>query len=160
MSGRRIRKEVNVQASPEQVWEAWTTPDGVTAFFAPQARIELSIGGAYEMLFTPDAPEGSKGGEGLRILSYLPGEMLSFEWNAPPSFPEIRTQKTWVVVQMDACGEDRTRVRLTHLGWGKGERWDQVFAYFVRAWDVVLGRLRHRLEQGPIDWDAPFTPPN
>ena len=78
------------------------------------------------MLFDLDAPEGSQGGEGLRILSFVPDEMLSFEWNAPSSFPEIRNQKTWVVVNLESLGMAETLVHLSHLGWGSGELWEQV----------------------------------
>jgi uncharacterized protein YndB with AHSA1/START domain len=91
-------------------------------------------------------------------LSYLPEEILSFEWNAPPHLPNVRQEKTWVVVQFEAGSTERTRVKLTHLGWGEGEEWDQAFAYFTQAWQVVLGRLTHRFSVGPIDWTNPYRP--
>jgi uncharacterized protein YndB with AHSA1/START domain len=155
---RAIRREITVAAPVSEVWEVWTTQTGVTTFFAPQAKVELAIGGLYEMLFDLDAPPGSQGGEGLRILSYLPQEMLSFEWNAPPEFPNVRRERTWVVVQFEPRPGDMTGVRLTHLGWREGEEWDQVYAYFIRAWQIVLGRLERRFAVGPIDWDDPYTP--
>ncbi|UCE96776.1 MAG: SRPBCC domain-containing protein [Candidatus Bathyarchaeota archaeon] len=98
MQLRAIRKEIMVDAPVSEIWKAWTTTEGVLAFFAPKANIQLSIVGPYELLFDLDAPEGSQGGEGLKILSFLPEEMLSFEWNAPPQFPIVRRQRTWVVV--------------------------------------------------------------
>jgi uncharacterized protein YndB with AHSA1/START domain len=154
-----IRKEIVVDASVSAVWEAWTTVEGAVTFFAPAANIELSIGGSYELLFNPDAPAGSRGGEGLKILSFLPKEMLSFEWNAPPQYHTVRGQRTWVVVQFFPGGHNKAKVRLAHLGWRKGEEWDQVLQYFKRAWDTVLGRLQHRFATGPIDWSNPYTPP-
>jgi len=159
MQERAIRKEVIVAAAPCDVWAAWTTEEGVKSFFAREANLELAIGGRYEMLFNPDAPVGSQGGEGLRILSYLPEEMLSFEWNAPPEYPGVRQEKTWVVVQFGTRAEHTTRVVLTHLGWQQGGEWDQVYDYFDRAWDVVLGRLQHCFTVGPIDWTEPHRPP-
>jgi hypothetical protein len=51
---------------------------------------------------------------------------------------------------------EQTKVRLTHLGWGEGGEWDQAFAYFTQAWQVVLGRLAHRFSVGPIDWNNPY----
>jgi uncharacterized protein YndB with AHSA1/START domain len=155
---RTIRKDITVTAPVSAVWEAWTTHEGVTTFFARQANVELSIGGRYEMLFDPEAPIGSQGGEGLRILSYLPEEMLSFEWNAPPRFHNVRGQRTWVVVQFKPEQGGSTKVTLTHLGWKEGEEWDQVYDYFLRAWDVVLGRLAYRFSTGPIDWLNPYPP--
>jgi uncharacterized protein YndB with AHSA1/START domain len=159
MVERSIRKEITVAAALSDVWAAWTTEEGVKTFFAREANVELAIGGRYEMLFNPDAPVGSQGGEGLRILSYLPQEMLSFEWNAPPQYSVVRQEKSWVVVQFEPRAEDSTRIVLTHLGWQKGEEWDQVYDYFVGAWDVVLGRLRQRFDVGPINWRDPHRPP-
>ncbi len=159
MQQRMIRKEIVVDTSMSEVWKAWTTTEGAVTFFAPEANIELARGGSYELLFDLDAPEGSRGGEGLKILSFLPEEMLSFEWNAPPQYPAVRGQRTWVVVQFFRCGNHKVRVRLTHLGWKKGEEWDKAFRYFERAWDVVLARLKHRFAEGPIDWINPYSPP-
>ena len=159
-----IRKEVKVNAPLKNVWNAWTTGDGATRFFAPKARIELTIGGYYELYFDLEAPKGSQGSEGCRVLSFLPMEMLSFEWNAPPEFPEVRRQQmrkhTWVVLQFYAIARDQTKVRVTHLGWREGEEWEKVFQYFMRAWDVVLGRLERVFSTGkPIDWRNPYSPP-
>jgi uncharacterized protein YndB with AHSA1/START domain len=154
---RHIRKEATVSASIDEVWDAWTTLAGVKTFFAPKANVELAIGGAYEMLFNPEEPPGSQGGEGLKVLSFLPKSMLSFDWNAPPEFPDIRGQRTWVVVQFEAEQGD-VRVVLTHLGWQDGERWDQVYAYFEQAWTVIMTRLEYRFGVGPVDWSDPPRP--
>ena len=153
-----------MRASVEEVWRAWTTSDGAAMFFAPKARIELVPGGAYELYFDLDASEGLRGSEGCRVLSFLPLEMLSFEWNAPPEFAEVRKElmrrHTWVVVQFYSLGRGQVRVRLTHLGWREGEEWERVFQYFLRAWDVVLGRLERVFSTGkPIDWENPYSPP-
>jgi uncharacterized protein YndB with AHSA1/START domain len=155
---RKIQKGAVVPAPVEAVWQAWTTEAGATSFFAPKANVELVIGGRYEMLFDLDASVGSQGGEGLKILSYLPPEMLSFEWNAPPHLPTVRGERTWVVIQFEAHPGGATGVKLTHLGWRSGGEWDDAFNYFVRAWDVVLARLVHRFTTGPIDWSNPYRP--
>lgn len=152
---RKIQYETVVNAPQKAVWNAWTTVEGARKFFARDARIELRIGGLYELYFNPGEAPGRRGGEGCTVLSYLPREMLSFTWNAPPEYPAIRALgcSTWVVVQLDPLPEELTQVRLTHLGWGEGEDWEQVYAYFARAWDLVLKRLTERFQNGPIRWD-------
>ena len=42
----------------------------------------------------------------------------------------------------------QTRVVLTSLGFGAGPRWAEVHAYFEKAWDAVLGRLKASIEEG------------
>lgn len=147
---RAIVKEVVVNATLQEIWEAWTTTAGAMKFFAPKANIELAVGGPYEIYFDPEDERQSS--KGMKLLSYAPREMLSFQWNAPPDFPEVRKNPTWVVVSMSPVDGERVRVKLTHLGWREGAQWDQAFEYFSRAWGLVMGNLERRFAQGPIDW--------
>ncbi len=41
-------------------------------------RLDLCPGGAFEMYFNPDAPEGQRGGEGYTILAIEEMRLLSF----------------------------------------------------------------------------------
>ena len=131
-------KEIIVESSLERVWQAWTTTVGVKTFFSKNAMIDLAVGGQYEILFDMDSPLGSRGSEECKVLSFLPMEMLSFEWNAPPDFGELRNQLTHVVILFDVVEAGQIRVRLSHLGWGKGGRWDELYEYFDTAWSRVL----------------------
>ena len=81
---RRVEHEVVVAASPRDAWEAWVDPARVTNFLGEEARIDLRIGGRYEIIFLPNAPEGQQGSEGCRILAYLPGETLALSSHTPP----------------------------------------------------------------------------
>jgi len=154
--GKIITKQVTVSATVDKVWEAWTTVEGVKSFFAPDCRIDMKVGGAYEMYFVPDAEPGSRGGEGVKILAIQPKKILSFTWNAPPHLPNVRKQFTHVTVKFIPAGENSTTVLLTHDGWGEGEEWDRAFAYFDGVWgQVVLQRLIYRFSVGPIDWENP-----
>lgn len=141
-SKRSIVCEVLVNASAEAVWEAWTTEEGVRAFFAPDCRLNITPGGCYEMYFDPEASPGNRGGEGNVVLAVQKDKMLSFTWNAPPSLPEVRHQRTHVTLFLSSSKEGRTLVTLTHDGWGRGGQWDEAFAYFARAWgEIVLPGL-------------------
>lgn len=156
---RAIRKEITVNGPLEEVWRLWTTSDGAKRFFAPDAKIGLRMLGPYELYFNTESPRGTQGSEDCRILSYVPREMLSFEWNAPPEYPNVRKERSWVVIQLIPA-DKRVRVKLTHLGWGEGEEWDRVHDYFIRPWDLVLGRLEHVLSTGKqVDWENAYRPP-
>ena len=152
---RAITANINVKAGVADIYRAWTTADGVTTFFAPAALVEAKPDGLYEMHFNPYGAPGEKGGDGMRILALQENRMLSFTWNAPPSLPEARKQRTAVIVRFHAINEGETEVKLTHIGWGEGGEWDKTYKYFERSWPNVLGNLKKRFEQGPIDW-KPF----
>lgn len=155
MKERALTGEVIVNGSLDQVWDAWTTREGIISFFAPDCLVEIRPDGPYEIYFNPDGEPGMKGGDGLKVTAVQAREMLSFTWNAPPSLPEVRPQRTHVVMRF--YNEDgQTRVTLYHSGWGKGGQWDQAFEYFDSAWnDVVLPRLVWRFNHGPVDWSNP-----
>ena len=155
MSGKmkKIYKEIQVSASISDVWNAFTTAEGIKTFFAPDAKIELWLGGTYEIYFNPPEDVGNRGSEGCSVLSFIPEKMLSFTWNAPPEFPNVRKERAWVVLEFEGLKDNTVLVRLTHLGWKEGKEWDEVYNYFDSAWGVVLNRLKKRFEEGPVKWD-------
>jgi uncharacterized protein YndB with AHSA1/START domain len=149
---RAIEKSVLVDATLDQAWDSWTTREGIVSFFAPDAKIEPRVGGAFEIYFDPSAEPGSKGADGMRYMALQPKKMLSFDWNAPPHLPEARAQRTVVIVRFEPITEKQTRVTLHHTGWGDGGEWDKAYAYFDRAWGSALSNLQKRWTQGPQDW--------
>jgi uncharacterized protein YndB with AHSA1/START domain len=151
---RAIDKQVVVTAPIEAVWEAWTSKAGIESFFAPEAEVEARVGGAFHIHMDPYAVPGMKGADDMRYMALQPPTMLSFDWNAPPSLPEARRQRTFVVVRLAAVDGQSTRVTLHHTGWGDGGEWDKTFVYFDKAWGYVLGNLKKRYEVGPQDWAA------
>ncbi len=153
ISDREIIKEVTVKAPLADVWRAWTTDVGARKFFAPATKIELHPGGSYEIYFNLSAPPGEQGGEGNRVLSFLPQRMLSFEWNAPPSFGPLRDIRTRVVILFEPVGADSVRVEFHHGGWGVGNDWSKVYDYFDRAWSHVLGNFERRFREGPLKFE-------
>ena len=154
-SDRVLRAEVVVPAPVRDVWDAWTTAEGIRTFFAPDGRVDLRVDGTYDVWFNPQGGPDQRGAEGMRILDVDPEKRFVFTWNAPPSIASIRGRRTVVAIDFAPAGENATRLRFTHLGWGEGPDWDKAYAYFDQAWGgFVLPSLVRRFEQGPIDWKA------
>jgi len=143
-----IRKSLIVNTTLESAWKLWTTHEGLKLFFGVDNEIELLIGGKYEIYFLMNNPIGIKGSESCKVLSYLPNEMLSFSWNAPPQFKKVRESKykTWVVIQFREVEERKTEVILSHLGWPNQKDWNEVFEYFNLAWDHVMKDFKKLFE--------------
>jgi uncharacterized protein YndB with AHSA1/START domain len=157
---RTIFLEATVAASPAEAFRLWTSTEGIAKFFAPDARIDAVTGGRYEILFAPAKdPEGnSHGTKGARILKLVPDKELAFEWitfagdellgrNAPPYAPpaerNVRPLPTWVELSFDAVeGQpDQTHLRFAHYGFRDGEKWEQSYRWFGRAWKGVLDQM-------------------
>ena len=149
---RALDKEVVVNATLDQAWDAWTTRQGIVAFFAPDAKVEPRVGGAFQIYMDPLATPGNKGADEMRYLALQPKKMISFDWNAPPSLPEAREQRTFVVVRFEPVSDKQTKVMLHHTGWGDGGEWDKAYQYFDKAWGNVLANMQKRFDKGPQDW--------
>jgi uncharacterized protein YndB with AHSA1/START domain len=126
----RYESEVVVDAPRAAAWEAVTTVAGIKRWLAPDAWIELRIGGPFEVWFTPDAAD--KGMTGTRILSYLPGEMLSYSGEMPT---------TWTVWRFEEVAPGRTRIRFA--GMGTDPRW----AAGRAQWDAEIPPMLATLER-------------
>jgi uncharacterized protein YndB with AHSA1/START domain len=159
-TGRTVQFEIVVNASRAEVFQLWTTEEGLKRFFAPRANMDLRVGGAYEMIFAPDLdPEGeNQGTKGARILRLENDRALAFEWitfvyekhpsgfGPPVVSREVRNERpipTWIEINLeDVPGRPgATRLRLVHRGFRSGGPWDDALAYFWRQWGAILGRL-------------------
>jgi uncharacterized protein YndB with AHSA1/START domain len=134
-----------INAPVADVWRAWTTPEGIESFFAPKAaKVVPEPGGAFELWFGLDYPEGSRGSEGCLFHSVMPQQQLVFEWNAPPTIPTIRKLRTLVYLDFAPAEGNRTTLTLRNFGYGQGDEWAKTKAYFERAWPAVMASLEKR----------------
>ena len=141
-----------VNAPVAEVWKAWTTSDGIESFFAPKAaKVEPWPGGAFELWFGVDLPEGSRGSEGCKFHSVRPMEQLVFEWNAPPTIPMIRPLRTLVYLDFKPLPGNRTEVTLRNFGYGDGDDWAKAKAYFTSAWTARHGKPRKAFRE-QVTW--------
>jgi len=151
---RTINLNRIINASQIDLFQAWTTKAGLESFLAPVCEIDLIPNGKFEIFFDPNGKEGEKGSEDCLVMAYQKHNFFSFTWNSPPSIPNIREQKTCVVVRFISLGNQNTKVILVQSGWGEGEDWDKSYNYFTSAWGkIVLPRLEYRFKNGPLDWN-------
>ena len=138
-----VTKTINAPVA--EVWKAWTTPNGIESFFAPKAaKVEPWPGGAFELWFGVELPEGSRGSEGCKVHSVRPMEQFVFEWNAPPTIPAIRPLRTLVYLDFKPLPDNRTELTLRNFGYGDGDDWAKTKAYFEKAWPAVMANLEKR----------------
>lgn len=156
-----INLYIRINSPLDSVWSRWSTEKGIRKFFAPACDYEFKPQGKLGIYFAPNAPKGERGAEDNLILSIEDKNMISFTWDAPPQFPEIRKQRTLVTIRLYQTGKNETLVTLSQTGWGQGEDWTTVRNYFVNAWaGFVLPNLKYSLEVKPVDWsDFPKSAP-
>ena len=153
--GQRIlRHEVSVHASLAEVWQVFTTSEGLRSFAAPIATIDLRIGGLWEATYDLNGRLGVDTNILNEVISFLPMEMLSIRIaRTPPGFPHPEVVKDiWTVIQFKAEGERRVRVITSMVGWKSGAAHEAVYNLFQRGNAHTAQWLYERFENGPRKW--------
>jgi uncharacterized protein YndB with AHSA1/START domain len=139
-ASRVIDITVDVDASPEQVWEAIATGPGVTAWLQP-TEIEPVEGGRYAFdLALGDGPNDTG-----HVAAYdRPYRFATsgVRW-APPGDAEPALLATeWIVTPRDGGG---ATVRMVMSGFGTGASWDDELDAMGQGMRAALDLLRQHL---------------
>ena len=144
--------EVTIPASRAAVWQAFTTSAGLSTWLTPEAVVDLRDGGEW----TAHYPGGKTGGG--TILSFVPEKELVLSAMAPEWFPTVRAERTTAKFEFTDEGGS-TVVKLVQTGWKSGEEWDKAYDYLAKGNAQLLGTLRRRFVEGPIDWQKEWGLP-
>lgn len=131
-AGRAIEIERVIDAERDRVWKAWTSADEVGRWFCDHAEIDLRTGGALTFLWT--------------LFGEVQGQMREADAGS-------RVRLSWDHQHLDATTEidlrllpadtdpARTRLVLTHGGWGEGAGWNSEFDATRAGWRSSLAML-------------------
>jgi uncharacterized protein YndB with AHSA1/START domain len=129
-SDRTIEHEIEVPGTPEQVWQAIATGQGITGWFVP-TTVEEQAGGAIELDFGPGM--GTARGKVsvwepptrfVHLGSGAAGNPLAYEWHV-----EARSGGTCVV-------------RLVTSGFLSEADWQAEYDGTAEGWQLFLNNLR------------------
>ncbi len=142
-----IEQEIDVAATPEEVWRALSEGDELARWFPVAARVEPGEGGKVWLSWGPGM-EGES-----RIAIWEPARRLRLVANYPegvaaPTDAAGRPVEVAMDFEIEGSG-GRTRVRLVHSGFGRGAEWDNEYDAIWRGWKYELRSLRHYLERHP-----------
>ncbi|GAA2559557.1 SRPBCC family protein [Pseudonocardia hydrocarbonoxydans] len=130
MNDRRLERSVELDASPEQVWEAIATGPGISTWFVPHS-VEPREGGAVSADF------GSGAGATGRVTAWEPGKRFAYGSAGPPEQGADYAFE-FLVEGRDGGG---TVLRFVQSGF-TDEGWEQEYDGFDRGWDLFFGNLR------------------
>ncbi|HEY7895236.1 MAG TPA: SRPBCC domain-containing protein [Gemmatimonadaceae bacterium] len=139
-----VRVTQTIHASPERLFDAWTTPGELAAWWRMDepgwafagATVDLRVGGAYRLGMT--SPDGkSHVAVGVYREVQRPTR-LAFTWDWEN--PESRVGDTLVTVEFKKVSTDTTEVVLTHERFPDAARasghergWTQLLSLLDRA---------------------------
>ena len=139
-----LRIELSIPAPVHDVWEAFTTTQGLSTWLAPHTAVDLKPGGDWLVKF----PGSTAGGT---IVSFVPEKEIVISALAPDRFPHVRAARTHAVFTFTAQGNS-TLVCLTQTGWQSGPEWDAAYEYLAAGNGQLLAMLHHRFVSGPTNW--------
>src|ERR1700678_157193 len=148
---RQHTTEIEINATPDQVFRAVSEAEEIKRWFAPEAKVEPGpdgmVGGTYSVSWEPGVF-----GDGSTIAIYEPGHRFATtsERSAPYGGEPQEgdpAQRIMVDYQIEAIGGGKTRLRLVHSGFGRGAGWDNEFGSTRTGWAIFVQVLKYGLER-------------
>lgn len=145
---RAFEMSLDLDATPEQVWQALTEADELVRWFPLGARVTPGVGGTVLWSW------GEEGGEWeTRIDAWEPGRLLRLVQDQARPYdtqgrplPEGQVVPARVAIEfLLETVKGRTRLRLVHSGFGHGAAWDNELEGITEGWQAELRSLRHYL---------------
>jgi uncharacterized protein YndB with AHSA1/START domain len=129
-SDRTVEHEIEVTGTPEQVWQAIATGQGITGWFVP-TKVEERAGGAMELDFGPG-------------MGTATGEITV--WEPPTRFVHLGTGAAGNPVayewQVEARSGGTCVVRLVTSGFLSEADWQAEYDSTAEGWQLFLNNLR------------------
>jgi len=149
-TGERILVEqIVIEAPLADVWSAYTTEEGYTAWAAPKARIDLRVGGKILTQYGADAEIGDPGTNTLHIVNYVPERVLTLRAEIADNWPEVMKQdgeRLTNVILFEALSPTRTKVESYGVGYGSSPEYEKLLQFFLSANKSLYSELKRQLE--------------
>lgn len=141
--------EAVMNASAEDVWNAFTTAKGQEGWNVAKAEFELKVGGRWRTHYSKEGVLDDEGSIEHTILCYDPRSMISFRTvKFPKSFPFKESfSRVWHVLYLEPVGPNQTKVTLKGLGYGDDDESKKCRAFFERGNKISMDSLKKYVEK-------------
>ncbi len=131
---RSLEFSVTTEATPEELWLAITEANGITRWFAPEARVTPGLGGTVLLSWGPGMEGESP------ITAWQPARRFAWTERADTDAPRV------VEFTIEAADGGCTVLRLVHSGFGIDSASDTEYDSTSGGWQSFLQLLRLDLE--------------
>ena len=131
----RIERTIHLGRTPQEVWPALTTAEGLSAWFSEQATIDLRPGGALELTWS-DAHNPV-----MRVERVEPVSVFGFTWPMDAR-SEGDAQRTYVEFTLEPH-DGGTRLTVVESGFAQlpGDAYGPTYASHTDGWQSELDEL-------------------
>lgn len=141
--------EYEIDASIDEVWDAFTTTKGLQSWVAPLAEIDFRVGGKWRANYNADGELGDPTTIENTILAYDPRRMMSLKATTfPEGFPFVEAAKdAWTVFYFSPLSALRTKITVVGLGYTDSEESQKMRSFFAQANEYSLNELNKALQE-------------
>lgn len=142
-------QEFSVEATVDQVWEAYTTKEGWENWAVPLAEVDLKIGGTIKTNYNPDGQIGDSTTIVTHIVNYVPRRLLTLQAEITDNFPEFMKKEAkdfYNVIYFDEVEPGRTNVKSFGIGYKNTPKYLALIKFFIPANEKTLLNLISYLE--------------
>ncbi|HUF99825.1 MAG TPA: SRPBCC domain-containing protein [Ilumatobacter sp.] len=137
----RMERTYEVPATPEQVWDAIATADGISAWMVP-TRLDPQIGGEVQFDLGGFTSIGV-------VTDYTPNQRFAYEepWPNEPGMPTADLDMSSVTpiateFLIESASGGSCVIRVVSSAYGSGADWEnEFFAEMVDGWVALLDNL-------------------
>lgn len=135
---RSIQIEQHINATPDDVWKALTTGEGLKRWFVVDAKVDPKVGGDVWISWGP----GMEGGAPIHIWE----PKSRFGWTEDHgTTPEGKPIRAMIDFEIEG-NSGGTTLRLVQSGFSAASEWDEMYDALVDGWTYFLFHLAHCLE--------------
>lgn len=140
-----MQKEITINQSAENVWEALTIPDKMKKWYFNISHFEAKEGEIFDFIVTITDEEGEHDFRHLfEILEVIPNKKLKHSWEYP-GYSHGTSTLTWELIPKGKS----TKVILTHEGIENiADEKSRYFTNesFIKGWESILKKMKKYLE--------------
>ncbi|MBS1830168.1 MAG: SRPBCC domain-containing protein [Acidobacteria bacterium] len=157
---RSYEVSIEIDAPPSEVWKAIASAEGITKWFAPEAKVTPGKGGTVFVSWGPGM-EGTSNievweeNQHLCVTTYR-SQPYGCAPGAPSAEPEPQPLRIAVDYFLESEG-GKTVLRLVHSGFGTSAGWDAEIESTKRGWPTFFRVMKHGIEYHPNDPAKPVT---
>jgi uncharacterized protein YndB with AHSA1/START domain len=135
--------QVNVKASPETVYKAISTQEGLASFWTSDSKAEPKVGSVASFGFGGPSQR-------MKVDELVPGKRV--KWTGLSDFPNWgNTTVTWDIAP---AANAETSVTFRHANWPESVSYDDLGSINY-TWGMIVDRLKQYAETGkPVPYFA------
>jgi uncharacterized protein YndB with AHSA1/START domain len=145
---RVLQSSITIDAPAAELWKAFTDPAAYRRWAGGFAAVDLRVGGAFEASYSPDGHIGDPANIRHRVVAFAPDRLIVFQNISSPGLPDDKLYNgTCIVLQYEPLGPAKTRVTISHTGFGEGAGYDRLYAFFKQGDAGALQAMKAAYEK-------------